>query len=272
MSMNPSNKVLRYAPLAVLAAGLVGCAPAMPPEPIYAAPPQAMPLTPMPQQLPQPMPEPIPMAVQAPPRQSSYNPPPTVTPIEARTKIVAEPLPEPSAPKKSTGSSVTYIPEKQPAPSTQTQNQTSTQKNAGVPFWDQGKVQVEVLDLPAEKHPVPTVNTTIPSQTGLGTMQSTAPVSASPSSNTQTAMSSPVVAVLLKQANNELSVGKADRAATTLERALRIAPNDANLWLRLAEVNEQLGNKSQASSMARKALDLAPDDAAIRLRAQRLAN
>lgn len=262
MSMNPSTMVLRYAPLALLVAGLVGCAPAMPPEPIYAAPPQAMPLTPMPQQSPQPMPQPIPMAVQEPPRQSSYNPPPTVTPIEARTKIVAEPLPEPSAPKKSTGPSVTYIPEKQPAPSTQ--NQTSTQKPAGVPFWDQGKVQVEVMDLPVEKQTAPTVNATVPPQTGLGTTASSTPTSSSPSS--------PVVAVLLKQANNELSVGKADRAATTLERALRIAPNDANLWLRLAEVNEQLGNKSQASSMARKALDLAPDDAAIRLRAQRLAN
>lgn len=260
MSMNSSIMVLRYAPLAVLVAGLVGCAPAMPPEPIYTAPPQAMPLTPMPQQLPQPMPEPIPMAVQAPPRQPSYNPPPTVTPIEARTKIVAEPLPEPSAPKKSTGPSVTYIPEKQPAPSTQ----TSTQKPAGVPFWDQGKVQVEVMDLPVEKQTAPTVNATVPPQTGLGTTASSTP--------TNSSTSSPVVAVLLKQANNELSVGKADRAATTLERALRIAPNDANLWLRLAEVNEQLGNKSQASSMARKALDLAPDDAAIRLRAQRLAN
>lgn len=270
MSMKFSKMVLRYAPLAGLVAGLVGCTPALPPEPIYAAPPQAMPLTPLPQQIPQPLPEPMPMPVQQPPRQQTYNPPPTVTPIEARTKIVAEPLPEPNAPKKPTSPSVTYIPEQQPAPNTQTQ--TSPQKPAGVPFWDQGKVQVEVLDLPAEKQPAPTVNTTVPPQTGLGSMQSTTSSGASPNSSSQTTTSSPAVAVLLKQANNELSVGKADRAATTLERALRIAPNDANLWLRLAEVNEQLGNKSQASSMARKALDLAPDDAAIRLRAQRLAN
>lgn len=268
MPINDSKILLAYAPLVLVMLGLAGCAPALPPEPIYAAPPQAMPLTPMPQQMPQPIPEPMP--IQQPPRQQAYNPPPTVTPIEARTKIVAESLPEPSAPKKSTGPSVTYIPEKQSAPSTPAQ--TSTQRPAGVPFWDQGKVQVEVMDLPAEKQPAPTVNTIVPPQAGLGTTQSTTSTNANPSSSLPTTISSPAVAVLLKQANNELSVGKADRAATTLERALRIAPNDANLWLRLAEVNEQLGNKSQASSMARKALDLAPDDAAIRLRAQRLAN
>ena len=267
MSINHSKSVLAYAPLVLVMLGLAGCAPALPPEPIYAAPPQAMPLTPMPQQLPQPIPQPMP-PVQQPPRQQSYNPPPTVTPIEARTKIVAESLPEPSAPKKSAGPSVTYIPEQQPVSSAQ----TSTQKPAGVPFWDQGKVQVEVMDLPVEKQPAPTVNTTVPPQTGLGTTQNSMPTSSSSSSSAQTTTSSPAVAVLLKQTNNELSVGKADRAATTLERALRIAPNDANLWLRLAEVNEQLGNKSQASSMARKALDLAPDDAALRLRAQRLTN
>ncbi|TXH71162.1 MAG: tetratricopeptide repeat protein [Thiothrix sp.] len=271
MSIHPSKMVLRYAPLAVLAAGLAGCAPALPPEPIYAAPPQAMPLTPMPPQMQQPIPQPMPLP--QPPRQQTYNPPPTVTPIEPRTKVVAEPLPEPSAPPKSTAPSVTYIPEKQTAPSAQ--SQTSPAKPTGVPFWDQGKVQVEVMDLPAEKQPAPTVNPSLPPQTGLGTPPSSTSTSSSTSSSSQSTTSttsSPAVAVLLKQANNELSVGKADRAATTLERALRIAPNDANLWLRLAEVNEQLGNKSQASSMARKALDLAPDDAAIRLRAQRLVN
>lgn len=58
MSIHPSKMVLRYAPLAVLAAGLAGCAPALPPEPIYAAPPQAMPLTPIPPQMQQPIPNP----------------------------------------------------------------------------------------------------------------------------------------------------------------------------------------------------------------------
>ncbi len=81
---------------------------------------------------------------------------------------------------------------------------------------------------------------------------------------------SPAVAVLLKQANNQISVGKHDQAATTLERALRIAPENAMLWLRLAELKEQQGDRAQAASMARKAVQLAPGDDAIRLRASRL--
>lgn len=265
--------VLHYAPLALLIAGLAGCAPARMPEPIYAGPPpQAMPLTPMPEPMPEPMPMPPQVQVQAPiQKPQRFDPPPKVTPIEARTKIVAEPLPEPKHERKPSGPAVSYIPEKQPAPSQQTQSSSVTQtKPADVPFWDQGKVQVEVLDMPKDQNPSTSTSMTVPPQTGLGTTQSSTSTSSTTSSTTQSS-SSPVVAVLLKQANNELSVGKADRAATTLERALRIAPNDANLWLRLAEVNEQMGNKSQAASMARKALDLSPDDA-TRLRAQRLAN
>ena len=84
--------------------------------------------------------------------------------------------------------------------------------------------------------------------------------------------SSPAVAVLTKQANNQLTVGKAGRAAATLERALRIEPDNPLLWLRLAEVNAQQGKKSQAASMARKALNLAPGDAGLQARGQRLLN
>lgn len=83
---------------------------------------------------------------------------------------------------------------------------------------------------------------------------------------------SPAVVILIKQANNQLVVGKKDQAASTLERALRIAPENPMLWLRLAEVNEQQGNKTQAASMAKKAIGLAPDDANIRQRGSRLVN
>ncbi len=84
--------------------------------------------------------------------------------------------------------------------------------------------------------------------------------------------SSPAVAVLTKQANNQLTVGKAGRAAATLERALRIEPENPLLWLRLAEVNAQQGKKSQAASMARKAMGLAPGDAGLQARGKRLLN
>ena len=83
---------------------------------------------------------------------------------------------------------------------------------------------------------------------------------------------SPAVTVLIKQANNELVAGKSSRAVATLERALRIAPDDAMLWLRLAEANEQQGNKEQARSMAKKAVSLSPDSDSVKQRAQRLIN
>nr|CAA6830155.1 MAG: Unknown protein [uncultured Thiotrichaceae bacterium] len=84
--------------------------------------------------------------------------------------------------------------------------------------------------------------------------------------------SNPAVTILTKQANNQLVAGKTDRAASTLERALRIAPDNAMLWLRLAEVNEQQGKKVQAASMAKKAIGLSPDDANIKQRGTRLIN
>ncbi|MEZ5477884.1 MAG: tetratricopeptide repeat protein [Thiolinea sp.] len=82
--------------------------------------------------------------------------------------------------------------------------------------------------------------------------------------------SSPAVTVLIKQANNDLTAGKTERAASTLERALRIAPDDPVLWLRLAEINEMQGNNAQAAAKARKAINLAPDDSNLKQRALRL--
>ncbi len=84
--------------------------------------------------------------------------------------------------------------------------------------------------------------------------------------------SNPAVVILTKQANNQLVAGKKAQAASTLERALRIAPDNPMLWLRLAEVNEQQGNKVQAASMAKKAMRLAPNDAGIKQRGSRLIN
>ncbi len=83
---------------------------------------------------------------------------------------------------------------------------------------------------------------------------------------------SPAVAVLTKQASQQLTTGKPGRAAATLERALRIEPENPLLWLRLAEVNARQGKKSQAASMARRAIGLAPGDSGLQARGQRLLN
>jgi Tfp pilus assembly protein PilF len=75
---------------------------------------------------------------------------------------------------------------------------------------------------------------------------------------------------LLERSREERAAGRYDAAAATVERALRIDPDDPALWLELAEINLAQGDGEQANSMARKALTLAGDDRAIAARAERL--
>jgi Tfp pilus assembly protein PilF len=74
-----------------------------------------------------------------------------------------------------------------------------------------------------------------------------------------------------------LEIGRAQRdngnlaeAAMTIERALRIEPNNPSLWIELGEIKAADGDRAQAETMARKALTLAGGDARIEDRAYRL--
>jgi len=75
---------------------------------------------------------------------------------------------------------------------------------------------------------------------------------------------------LLEQSRAERAAGKNAQATASIERALRIDPNNAALWVELGEINLDAGNRSQAASMARKALTLTAGDAAVESRAERL--
>jgi tetratricopeptide (TPR) repeat protein len=75
---------------------------------------------------------------------------------------------------------------------------------------------------------------------------------------------------LLKQSRAARADGHYDQASATIERALRIAPNDPALWLELGEVELASGDPQQAAMLARKALSLAPDDRALTAQAERL--
>ncbi|HEX6997648.1 MAG TPA: tetratricopeptide repeat protein [Gammaproteobacteria bacterium] len=77
-------------------------------------------------------------------------------------------------------------------------------------------------------------------------------------------------AQLLQQARAERAAGRYSAAATAVERALRLAPNDPVLWLELGEIHLADGNRQQAEMMARKALTLAAGDGSIESRAERL--
>lgn len=63
---------------------------------------------------------------------------------------------------------------------------------------------------------------------------------------------------LLVQGRAQRRAGDLAQASMTLERAIRIEPGHAALWLELAQVRLDEGNFSQAEQLARKAASLAP--------------
>ncbi|MEW5837760.1 MAG: tetratricopeptide repeat protein [Pseudomonadota bacterium] len=81
---------------------------------------------------------------------------------------------------------------------------------------------------------------------------------------------SPAARELAKSADASLSRGDLTASAATLERALRIEPNNAGLWSRLAEVRLRQGDTAQAQQLALKANGLAGADAALRARNEQI--
>lgn len=59
---------------------------------------------------------------------------------------------------------------------------------------------------------------------------------------------------LVAQAQSQLAARNYPMASATIERALRIEPENPLLWLELAKVRQAEGNYSQAENLARRAL------------------
>lgn len=102
-------------------------------------------------------------------------------------------------------------------------------------------------------------------------------VQAQPTSRgTQLALATPAptggaaAKALAKRADGEMRANNLMAAAATLERALRIEPNNAGLWSRLAEVRLLQGDKAQAEQLALKSNGLAGGNAAIRARNEQI--
>lgn len=75
---------------------------------------------------------------------------------------------------------------------------------------------------------------------------------------------------LVGQASQQAAAGNPDLAQATLERALRIEPDNPLLWTLLGEAHESAGQYALAGSMGRKALQLATGDARAQAGAWRL--
>lgn len=65
---------------------------------------------------------------------------------------------------------------------------------------------------------------------------------------------------LVAQAHRQASGGDPQLAISTIERALRIEPDNPLLWIELGEVHETAGHFEQAGGIGHKALQLATGD------------
>lgn len=70
----------------------------------------------------------------------------------------------------------------------------------------------------------------------------------------------PAATALVTQAHAQAGSGEFGQAAVTLERALRIEPDNPLLWIELGRVRLGEGNAAQADAMGRKAVALATGD------------
>jgi hypothetical protein len=77
-------------------------------------------------------------------------------------------------------------------------------------------------------------------------------------------------AALVAQAHTQATGGNYELAAATIERALRIEPDNPLLWIELGQVRMGEGNADQADGMDRKALALATGDSQAQETAWRL--
>jgi tetratricopeptide (TPR) repeat protein len=80
----------------------------------------------------------------------------------------------------------------------------------------------------------------------------------------------PAATALVAQAHSQANSGNFGQAAATVERALRIEPDNPLLWIELGRVRMGEGNASQADGMGHKALALATGDPQAQASAWRL--
>jgi Flp pilus assembly protein TadD len=118
----------------------------------------------------------------------------------------------------------------------------------------------------------------LPPRTPEG-LQGQGPGSAQPAPGTPAAPSAPAprqfhlgsaASALVTQAHHQAAGGDYGQAAATLERALRIEPDNPLVWIELGRVRLAENNELQADAMGHKALALATGDPAAQSAAWRL--
>jgi len=128
--------------------------------------------------------------------------------------------------------------------------------------------------LTAPGYPPPAGSGPLPGTTADGGAANTTPTRGSDVSSASGAQASVgatgAAAALLDRSRTERATGDLAAAAATIERALAIAPDDAALWVELAEIRWDQGQTGLAGETARKALTLTPSNSPLARRAERL--
>ena len=78
------------------------------------------------------------------------------------------------------------------------------------------------------------------------------------------------VVALMDSARADVAGGKPDAAVASLERALRIRPQDPLLWQKLAWLRLQNGDFDQAAALAARSDSLAGNNATLRAQNRRI--
>jgi len=110
----------------------------------------------------------------------------------------------------------------------------------------------------------------MPPQPLPGVMQPGVPVPAPQRPLTKQFRLGPAASALVSQAHTQMNGGSFAMASATLERAMRIEPDNPLLWIELGQVRLGEGSASQADGMGRKALALATGDSQAQASAWRL--
>lgn len=132
-------------------------------------------------------------------------------------------------------------------------------------------VEVTPLQQPQPLQPQLQTGPMIPqnpyAQSGTGTQQGGAPVgSGAPNPVQIQPQGNQAVVALLDSAATHVNSGDLDKAAASLERALRIEPRNAGIWHDLAQVRLHQGQYQQAESLASKSNSLAGSDRSLQAR------
>jgi tetratricopeptide (TPR) repeat protein len=106
--------------------------------------------------------------------------------------------------------------------------------------------------------PSPDNPTSIPQSPGMPSANPALPRAPAPSPRENHL--SPATRSLVTQARNLMSHGDFDAASSTLDRALRIEPNNPLLWIELGRLRLAESDAHQAEGCGRKALALASGD------------